>query len=172
MTPPRQRRPRALWLLVPVLLSVVAVGQHVLATASTLSPWKGGGFGMFSTVDAPVARFVRAHVVAGGVEYAVDPPPALAARVRIVRAWPRQGNVDDLARRLARLRWTAADFGHAVPTAAPVSSQEPSADEEPPEPLAVESVRVAVWRYRFDPAGPGLEAEMILEATTAVAEEP
>jgi hypothetical protein len=170
MTPPR-RRPRALWLLVPALLTVVAVGQHVLATASTLSPWKGGGFGMFSTVDAPVARFVRAHVVAGSVEYAVDPPAALAARVRIIRAWPRPGNVDDLARRLARLRWTAADFGHAVPTAAPIGGREPSADEEPSEPLAVESVRVAVWRYRFDPAGPGLEAETILETTVAVGEE-
>ena len=35
----------------PVLLLVVAVCQIGLAKAAGLTAWKGGGFGMFSTLD-------------------------------------------------------------------------------------------------------------------------
>lgn len=47
---------------VPVLLSTVAVAQMGLAGLGHLSPWKGGGFGMFASVDRPLNRSV---VVAG-----------------------------------------------------------------------------------------------------------
>ena len=45
--------PRADWrALLPVaLLMAVATVQVILATAAGLTPWKGGGFGMFSTTD-------------------------------------------------------------------------------------------------------------------------
>jgi hypothetical protein len=35
----------------PVLLVLTALVQLVLAKAGPLTPWKGGGFGLFSTVD-------------------------------------------------------------------------------------------------------------------------
>jgi hypothetical protein len=34
----------------------VAVMHHILTTTSDLNPWKGGGFGMFATVDSPGNR--------------------------------------------------------------------------------------------------------------------
>jgi hypothetical protein len=38
--------------LLPVSLLVVVAGAQVtLATTAGLSPWKGGGFGMFATTD-------------------------------------------------------------------------------------------------------------------------
>jgi len=45
-----------LW-LIPVVLCVIAVSQIIRAETTTLSPWKGGGFGMFATMDAPGLRF-------------------------------------------------------------------------------------------------------------------
>ena len=48
------------------LLLVVAGAQVMLATTAGLSPWKGGGFGMFSTTDDGGRRFVRIFV--SGVE--------------------------------------------------------------------------------------------------------
>lgn len=46
--------------LAPVwLMCLVAGVQLWLASAYHLSPWKGGGFGMFSTTDDPGARFIQ-----------------------------------------------------------------------------------------------------------------
>jgi hypothetical protein len=38
----------------------------VLAKAADLSPWKGGGFGMFATTDGTAFRYVRLFVDAPG----------------------------------------------------------------------------------------------------------
>lgn len=49
--------------LIPAaLLVVVAITQVVLAKTADLSPWKGGGFGMFATTDGTAARYVRLFV--------------------------------------------------------------------------------------------------------------
>jgi hypothetical protein len=49
--------------LLPVsLLTVVACAQVTLATTAGLTPWKGGGFGMFSTTDDGGRRYVRVFV--------------------------------------------------------------------------------------------------------------
>ena len=45
-------------LAVPCLLVLVALNQIRLAHTSWLSPWKGGGFGMFSSTDDPGQRFI------------------------------------------------------------------------------------------------------------------
>jgi hypothetical protein len=47
---------------------IVMLGAHVvLRTKDDLSPWKGGGFAMFSTVDSPGFRGARqpARTLAG-----------------------------------------------------------------------------------------------------------
>ena len=44
------------------LLLVVALTQVVLVRVADLSPWKGGGFGMFATNDGSGFRFVRLFV--------------------------------------------------------------------------------------------------------------
>lgn len=46
-------------MLVPLVLSGVALHQVYLATAGDLTPWKGGGFGMFSSPDRSSHRAVR-----------------------------------------------------------------------------------------------------------------
>src|SRR5262245_46384965 len=53
-------------LLPAALLLAVAVTQVVLARVADLSPWKGGGFGMFATNDGAAFRYVRLFVDAPG----------------------------------------------------------------------------------------------------------
>ena len=51
--------------VVPVALLVgVASIQLILARTASLSPWKGGGFGMFATTDDAGSRYVRVFVTA------------------------------------------------------------------------------------------------------------
>jgi len=45
--------------LVPGLAIAIACLQLDLAATVGLSPWKGGGFGMFSSADSPANRYLR-----------------------------------------------------------------------------------------------------------------
>lgn len=48
------------WLPAIILCGIASV-QLYLANFDGLSPWKGGGFGMFSTVDSPPMRLITAE---------------------------------------------------------------------------------------------------------------
>ncbi|MBX2865747.1 MAG: hypothetical protein KTR27_19520 [Leptolyngbyaceae cyanobacterium MAG.088] len=56
---------------IPLLLAVVAFRQIVLVHIAGLSPWHGGGFGMFASMDRDERRVVTAQL-------ACDPTETLA----------------------------------------------------------------------------------------------
>jgi hypothetical protein len=65
--------------LIPTaLLMGVAVMQVVLAKTADLSPWKGGGFGMFATTDGTASRYVRLFVDAPERSEELNVPDSLA----------------------------------------------------------------------------------------------
>lgn len=70
------------------LLVVVAVSQIVLARTADLTPWKGGGFGMFATLDHNAYR--RLDIVMEGVERseALEIPPSLETAAARAAAFP------------------------------------------------------------------------------------
>ena len=90
----------------PILLCAIACLQIFLAMTRSLSPWKGGGFGMFSTVDSPDARFLRIYLVNGSEETAVLLPDNLKTLGRELQTIPSDALASDLAQRLARGTWT------------------------------------------------------------------
>lgn len=102
----KQARLRALVWASPLLLCAVACVQIYLAMTKSLSPWKGGGFGMFSTVDSPDARFLRIYLINGNEETAVLVPDHLKTLGREVQTIPSTALASDLARRLAHGTWT------------------------------------------------------------------
>ncbi len=59
-----------------ILLIVVAVAQIILAKTADLSPWKGGGFGMFATIDGTAFRHMRIVVEAPGRSEQLDIAPS------------------------------------------------------------------------------------------------
>ncbi len=107
------------------LLAVVALHQLFLAQTVGLSPWFGGGFGMFSTADAGRARHIHAAVLRPGLEREVFVPEQLAVLAVRARTLPSDANLTALARELALL---------------------PSPDHGPPT-----GVRIQVWRTRYHP---------------------
>ncbi len=119
---PGSRWPRVL----PVaILLAVALHQLARARAEALSPWLGGGFGMFSTTDVGSRRHLHAFVLRPGLRREVEPPPALDDRIERALAHPSERRLRALARALARV---------------------PTPDHGPPR-----AVRIEVWRKRFDP---------------------
>ena len=107
------------------LLLAVAGGQLILAQTAGLSPWKGGGFGMFSTTDDGGRRHVRVFVTAPerSEELAIAP------------------SLEDLARRAAVLPTDAALSRLARGVVARENRYE----------RPVDSVRIETWRIEYAP---------------------
>ena len=83
--------------LAPALLVATAVVQIALARTTDLTAWKGGGFGMFSTLDHNAYR--RLEVVAEGTERseALEIPPSLETDAARAAAFPAEWMLRSLA---------------------------------------------------------------------------
>jgi hypothetical protein len=160
---------------VPALLVVVASVQIYFAKSHDLTPWKGGGFGMFSTVDSTPARWIRWYASADGRETPAEAPPRLDRAIERLRAMPSQKRLQQLADDYVRMRFVNSSFDENIkaerkqnadpgpardsqPAAAAAAEATPrlrvwEPDEREPKPselAAVQSVRLELWRWRFD----------------------
>jgi len=99
------RRRIEAWLrwLPALLLVVVALHQIHLVERRGLSPWSGGGFGMFSTPDAAATRHLHVFVLRPGLEREVAVPDALEDALRRALALPTDDRLRALGRALAEL---------------------------------------------------------------------
>lgn len=166
-----------------VLLIVIALVQFTTAHTTVLTPWKGGGFGMFSTVDVDTARIVTLHLKVEGTEYPVEMPRDFSSDVESLRPMPTAARTERLARRLAARQWVEAD-GHLAPSLIPIAhTTEPKSDRHwvLKQPLhdderiaEIEGVRLQVWAPRFivdDETGGGQlyrdEIQNVFVATSA-----
>jgi hypothetical protein len=112
--------------LPPLLLLGVAATQMVLARTAHLSPWKGGGFGMFASVDGMPFRQVRVYVAAPSRSEELRIPASLEDATARAATFPHRRALEALAWRFAeRERRHVRD---------------------------AETVRVEVWRADFSPA--------------------
>jgi hypothetical protein len=116
--PPRGERRS---LVAPGLLLALALAQIAAFYAVGLSPWKGGGFGMFASNDHGAFRSVRVIERSDTRERALAVPEDLERLRRHVREVPRVANLRRLAEALR-----ARDAGHGT-------------------------LRVEVWRVEFAP---------------------
>ena len=112
-------------LLPTVVLTVLAINQIRLTQSDALTPWKGGGFGMFASNDSRGNRFVRMFVSAPDRNEELALPPSL----------------EDLAIRAAALPSERRLALFAEGIAAREARYE--------RPVSV--VRVQVWRTTFAP---------------------
>ena len=112
--------------LVPVaLLMSVAGAQVVLTRASSLSPWKGGGFGMFSTTDDAGRRSVKVFVTAPNRSEEIAVTPSLEDAAARAAVLPNDWQLTRLARRVVE-----RERRHDRP---------------------VETVRIETWRIAYAP---------------------
>jgi hypothetical protein len=111
-----------------LLLVAVALVQIAAAKTGTLSPWLGGGFGMFATTDAWARRHVHAWALRPGLREELEIVEELAPLERRVRALPSERNLRALAKGLAEILRETGD-----PDAGPL-----------------EAIAITVVRPRFD----------------------
>jgi hypothetical protein len=106
-------------------LIVVALVQIALATTGDMTAWKGGGFGMFSTLDHGAFRGVDIVVEATERSEEIEVSPSLEVPAARAVTFPSTRNLSALAEAVVE-----RELRHARP---------------------VEIVRLQVWRQEFDP---------------------
>jgi hypothetical protein len=89
-------------LIAPALLLALALAQIGGWLVFDLSPWKGGGFGMFSSNDHGAFRQVQVFEQSGAGERRVTVPSELDRLRRHVREIPREANLRRLGLALRR----------------------------------------------------------------------
>jgi hypothetical protein len=129
-------------LLPPILLVVVAFAQIGLAYTQHLSPWSGGGFGMFSTQDAAGNRHLHVFALHPGVRRELELPEAHGEEILRARALPTAARLRALAESLGFQ--DDPDFG--VPAAVEVQVFGPRFDRVSLEPSGVLLRSVEVQR--------------------------
>ena len=161
---PRRSLPRvltaALPYVAPALLVVIAVQQIILASTAHLSPWTGGGFGMFSSIDNIRSRIVRAVLVVDGrdIPIRLESNDAFTAALFKAGILPTQARLTALAESLARRTWLldrssqfATLAGDGSPSAAARTIPSPT-------------VRLDVYRIHFHPDTLELERVFLADA--------
>lgn len=93
--------PRVAVALPSLLLVAVAAAQMALSLNAGLSPWKGGGFGMFASNDGLPFRSVRVFVEAPSRSEEILIPPSLLPAAAAAVTFPRPQALESLARGIA-----------------------------------------------------------------------
>jgi hypothetical protein len=159
----------------PATLLLVAGLQFYGVSAADLSPWKGGGFGMFSTVDSPASRMLRCYIATDSKVFNAEIPARLSRLAGIATSLPTEERLEALAQALAEVTWVPAEYGYAyvdgkitpklIPPRESSGSDTPEhggppslRSLEPSEPPPVagsivrpRAIRVEIWKTYFDP---------------------
>ncbi|HSE42948.1 MAG TPA: hypothetical protein VLH08_19455 [Acidobacteriota bacterium] len=112
------------FLIPPVLLIIIALHQIYLSKVHDLSPWKGGGFGMFSSTDLGPARYVRVFLYATERSEELEIPDSLVEAAQKAATFPSDSLLDSFAEKIVQRE----DRYHRP----------------------VDSVRIEIWRTQFD----------------------
>jgi hypothetical protein len=148
--------------LAPLCLCLVA-GLHAARVAtSSQTPWKGGGFGMFSTVESESARFLRVFAVTPEGDLPIVIPARWQKRAWELRAAPTSAAAKELAIKLAELPWQLdTDSPAGRPRLVAILP-----DGAPVEATGVWKVRVECWRLAFDRRAHKLHSHQLFEQSS------
>ena len=100
------------WLgfITPILLCLVSLNQIYLYTYDYLNRWKGGGFGMFSTIQK---RFLHIHLIKRGALECAYPHPELQRKFTSVQNHPNYLKLEQLTKLLSKKTWVYSYIGNS-----------------------------------------------------------
>lgn len=164
----------------PLVLLVVLAVHVSMRSSADLTPWKGGGFGMFSTIDSPGTRVLRVELETDVGTVPVAVPSGLRDLAGAAKTAPSAERLLRLADELASQWWAVPDLAgpnvsvpggdealrdlavealsQVVPVEAVQAIDPARFDEAQHRRLEIRRVVVAVLRLQADDAGEAGEA--------------
>ncbi len=161
---------------VPGLLITVVCLQFYLVNTHNLSQWKGGGFGMFSTVDMPTERILYAEINTPKEEsIPIIFPFSNEFNVlkEKVKSFPTTNNIDEILERLKQEDWYCdvlasdltdnLDFDHKPDDTCLMAATE-SMVANPIEKLEIEEFSIDILRLEYDLSSSITQLESIINS--------
>ena len=158
----------------PALLCAIAMQQLLAVATLDLTPWKGGGFGMFSSIDTPSARILRVEASVEGRSVRLDlasvqEDPWTERASYFALGKLTENNLRRLARRLAAIEWVPVGVERSMLAAGEVLPSDASVPDlwrssvlrprsardrwlPPGATIRPHRVRAQVWKLKFDPS--------------------
>lgn len=152
----------------PVLLCLVSVVHVYQVEVRGRTPWIGGGFGMFASLESVGSRMVQITLETDRGNIAVAPPPnAWWDRFMALRVHPNAGTLRRYGEGLAALTWVLESPAFRDQSlqnlAVPIEEKSPESvrlettprlrvarpDDEAPI-VEVHAIRLRVWQSRFE----------------------
>ena len=99
----RAKALRRIHALPSALLIAVGLQQLFLFETDALSPWSGGGFGMFSSIDAGAARHLHAYQIRPGLHREIQLPVSLHDEARRMLTLPSRPRMRAIAQAIAKV---------------------------------------------------------------------
>ncbi len=162
------RRDRVLAWALPVVLIVVALTQISLAHTRDLTPWKGGGFGMFSTVDLLTYRPLKAEfatdrglipVDVHDFRDASDHASKIYTNARGLPDDRRLGQLSDL---MFQAEWVVTDGVAEFSTWLDDPGDGPVIrDADEPGDIVVDGLEMEIWRVTYERGDEFIVPELI-----------
>ncbi len=160
--------------IVPTVIVLVASLQFYLVNTYSLVQWKGGGFGMFSTVDSQRSRFLKFYLITDEGEFPAEIPNDLDRLYVEASFFPASGRLSRLATILAQSTWVPYDYQGFVqenrktdpPQYRIKRSREP--DPQGDDVVNLRAVRLEAWSFGLNLENKALEAYMIADFTLDV----
>jgi predicted DCC family thiol-disulfide oxidoreductase YuxK len=140
-----------LLLLVVPLIALTVFGRQLYHVAMfNLSPWRGGGMGMFSTIAGPQNRFIKAYFLVRGVRYPVAVPDLKEGLSFITE--PTEANGERLKATMSQSLWTLAAIDES--TQKPIiQSISPGALERSGRvALRPDVIHLELWQFSYEPS--------------------
>jgi hypothetical protein len=169
----------------PLVLLLVALNHFYRVQFCSLTPWKGGGFGMFSSIDSHSSRSVRLLLLSSDNTSPLRVELPITREISTLheraRAEASPGNLDALALTLACLEFRLYGLAHdgadalqrdasnwaSVRGERVRSKQHTKPDDRLlSEPLAYDRIRVEVSRVVFNGDTPSMTTEAMGAVTT------
>lgn len=149
--------------IVPVVAVLIFVAQVYRMYAYDLTVWKGGGMGMFASIDGPSTRLIKVYLIApdGALLPVSSLSPDLERLSYRASVEPRNDNLQALAAAVNRRHWVwtgvrevdpppLADRGHAAAGPITIPQIGPAAGSSSLRPVAFTGTRLELVKIGFD----------------------
>jgi hypothetical protein len=143
-------RQNILLCILPVIALTIFIHQRYHVAKFNLSPWKGGGMGMFSSIAAPGNRVIKAYFLIHAVRLPVEIPDSKEATA--FRTEPTERNREKLKTRLSGMLWTITpvdvSMQRPIIKSIPAEAQEKSGHAV----IHPEHIDLELWQFSYERA--------------------
>lgn len=136
---------------VPLLLIVIALRQLFLVSTVKLTPWKGGGFGMFSSIDRPSNRVVEVRGITKSgrsleIDLAFENEVISPQQLKLIKTVPKQQLLELTAEKILNsdLRTTRIEGIYRL------QAKDKYSDLPGKSTLNIETVKIRIWHLQYD----------------------